>query len=295
MNLDDDYQYILALATYGSLSAAAKQLNVTHTTVARRIQAFETRYSVRLFERVSKGFQLTQVGHSILPDIEHLKSLQLHIERRLVGHDQSLTGEINLALTPELANDYVVPILPAFYKQFPNLQLNLMMSTHHKDLYAREADIALRFTPEPTQANLIGKRLFASNWGVYASEQYWQHNKNITTQKLLLWHLESDKNWYKDVFAKTQVIAKFDNLAALINAVKAGVGIAKLPCGLVDQPHLSSIRRIDISLAPSIWSLWLLYHFDLKNTAKINAVKTFLLEHLKPLETRFSGQTSQYF
>ena len=293
MNLDDDYQYIPALATHGSLSAAAKQLNVTHTTVARRIQVFETRFNVSLFERVPKGYQLTKIGREVLPDIESLKSLQGHIERRLDGQNQSLQGEVNIALTPELAHDYLLPLLDKFYQRFPHIQLNLMMGTSQKNLNAREADIALRFTNEPTQADLVGKKLFTSNWGVYASESYLGQSKEV--DNLLLWQLEFNKNWYQKHFGKTQVIARFDNLAALISATEQGLGIAKLPCGLADQPKYRNLRRLNITSPPSIWNLWLLYHYDLKESAKIMAIKSFLIEHFSQFERRFAGETSRYF
>ncbi len=293
MNLDDDYQYILALATHGSLSAAAKQLNVTHTTVARRIQAFEARFNATLFERVPKGYQLTQIGRSVLPDIENLKSLQGHIERRLDGQNQSLQGEVSIALTPELGHDYLLPLLDEFYQCFPHIQLNLMMGTSQKNLNAREADIALRFTPEPTQSDLVGKKLFASNWGFYASESYLKQSREV--DNLLLWQLEFDKDWYQDHFDKTQIIARFDNLAALISAADQGLGIAKLPCGLADQSKYRNLRRLNITSPPSIWSLWLLYHYDLKEAAKIMAIKSFLIEHFSQYERRFSGETSRYY
>lgn len=73
MGIEDDYHYILALSETGSLSAASRRLNVNHTTVARRIQAFEERFKIKLFERVPKGYQLTLAGIDILPDISLLR------------------------------------------------------------------------------------------------------------------------------------------------------------------------------------------------------------------------------
>jgi DNA-binding transcriptional LysR family regulator len=190
MNIENDYQYIVALSESGSFSAAARQLNVNHTTVARRIQAFEQRFKVKLFERVPKGYQLTSAGLDILPDISLLREQQLNIERKLAGQDNLLSGEVNLTLTPELANDFVVPALDKFNRRYPNIQLNLIIGSHHKDLYAREADIALRFTESPKQGDLIGKKLFQSQWGVYASSTYLA--KMPATHRLLLWQLEFD-------------------------------------------------------------------------------------------------------
>lgn len=293
MSMEDDYQYILALSDTGSLSAAARRLNVNHTTVARRIQAFEERFKVKLFERIPKGYQLTSAGASVLPDIKLLREQQLNVERKLAGQDKHLSGEVNLALTPEMANGFVVPALNAFNLRYPNIQLNLAMGSHHKNLYAREADIALRFTPAPTQGDLIGKKLFPSDWGVYASAAYFEQQPR--THRLLLWQLEFDPDWHLNHFPSAKVVAKFDQLGPLITATKNGLGIAKLPCGLVDNDHSSSLYRIDLPLKPSIWSLWLLYHSDLKSAARVSVVKEFLIEHLAKYADTFAGQSSVFW
>ncbi|WP_261593363.1 LysR family transcriptional regulator [Pseudoalteromonas holothuriae] len=291
--MEDDYQYILALSDTGSLSAAARRLNVNHTTVARRIQAFEERFKVKLFERIPKGYQLTAAGMSVLPDINSLKEQQLNIERKLAGRDKQLSGEVNLALTPELANNFVVPALNKFNLQYPNIQINLLMGSQHKDLYAREADIALRFTPAPTQGDLVGQMLFPSHWGVYASATYLQQLPQ--EHRLLLWQLEFDPNWHSNYFPSSKVVAKFDQLGPLFTAVRSGLGLAKLPCGLVDNDNSPPLYRLDVPLKPSTWNLWLLYHSDLKSAAKVSAVKVFLIEHLKGYADVFSGQRSHYW
>ncbi|GHF94200.1 LysR family transcriptional regulator [Thalassotalea marina] len=293
MSIEDDFQYILALSETGSLSGASRRLNVNHTTVARRIQAFEQKFNVRLFERVPKGYQLTSIGHSILPDIAQLREQQLNIERKLVGQDQLLSGEVNLTLTPELANDYVVPALTEFNRRYPNIQLNLIIGSNHKDLYAREADIALRFTPAPSQGDLIGKKLFPSQWGIYASEQYL--TQEVNNHRILLWQLEADPLWYQTHFDNAQPIAKFDQLGPLVTATKNGLGIAKLPCGLVEAQKNNGLFRLNLPVVPSIWSLWLLYHSDLKTTAKVKVAKDFLIEHLSAFSPQFSGENSRYW
>lgn len=291
--MDDDYQYILALYLTGSLSGAARQLNVNHTTVARRIQAFEKRFNVRLFERVPKGYQLTKTGKAVLPDIALLKEQQINIERKLFGQDKLLSGEVNITLTPELANQFLVPALNEFNCRYPNIQINLLIGSHHKDLYAREADIALRFTPSPKQGDLIGKKLFRSEWGIYASDSYLK--KSHSEQQILLWDLEFEPDWYLTHFKSHRIVAKFDQLGPLITAVNNGLGVAKLPCGLVDSIKSSNLYRLDLPVTPSIWSLWLLYHSDLKTAAKVTVTKDFIFEHLSQYSHFFSGENSRYW
>lgn len=221
--MDDDYQYIVALYQSDTLSGAAKQLKVNHTTVARRIQAFEKRFKVRLFERVPKGYQLTETGKAVLPDIARLKEQQRNIERKLFGQDQLLSGEVNIALTPELANDFVVPALNEFNALYPNIQTNLLIGSMHKDLHAREADIALRFTPSPSQHDLIGRKLFASNWGVYASDDYLSTSR--AQHRVLSWELEFEADWHNKYLPSSNVIARFDQLGPLVTATKMAWGL----------------------------------------------------------------------
>jgi len=292
MRADNDYQYILSLSETGSMSAAARRLNVNHTTVARRIHSFEERFNVRLFERVAKGYRLTDVGRSVLADIQMLNEHQLNLERKLVGQDQQLAGDVTLALTPEVAEHYVVPELSLFQEYYPHIQLNLVMGSVHKNLHGREADIALRFTPAPTQPDLVGRCLFRSNWGIYASKSYLSEDRSV--HRILEWALESDAQWYQAHFSSFRKVMKFDQLGPLVTACEGGLGVAKLPCAFADKGG-RDLYRLDLSVKPSEWQLWLLYHSDLRATAKIAAVKDYLLQKLPAYQAYFEGNRSRYW
>ncbi|MFT5033663.1 MAG: DNA-binding transcriptional LysR family regulator, partial [Bacteroidia bacterium] len=70
-NLDwNDIQFCLAVVSEGSVTAAARALDVNHTTVSRRISALEKKLDVRLFDRSTAGWLITPVGESILASAE---------------------------------------------------------------------------------------------------------------------------------------------------------------------------------------------------------------------------------
>lgn len=110
MNLDDDYQYILTLATHGSLSAAAKQLNVTHTTFARRIQVFETRFNVSLFERVPKGIRKREAGENN----QHIPIIAMTANAMSGDKEKCLDAGMDEYISKPLIKDDLIGLLGRF-------------------------------------------------------------------------------------------------------------------------------------------------------------------------------------
>ncbi len=89
----DDLRYFLAVAKTGSLSGAARRLGVNHSTVFRRIGAFETQLGVRLFERLPSGYLLTQAG-------EAMQEGALRVEKEIASLSRKVTGQdLRLRLT----------------------------------------------------------------------------------------------------------------------------------------------------------------------------------------------------
>ena len=88
----DDLRYVLAVANAGSLAGAARSLGVNHTTVLRRIGAFEKRLGLRLFERLPTGYVLTAGGEELIAEARHIEDRVTNLERKLAGRDLRLSG-----------------------------------------------------------------------------------------------------------------------------------------------------------------------------------------------------------
>lgn len=76
----DDLRYVLAVANAGSLAGAARSLGVNHTTVLRRIIAFEKGLGLRLFERLPTGYVLTAGGEELIAEARHIEDRVTNLE-----------------------------------------------------------------------------------------------------------------------------------------------------------------------------------------------------------------------
>jgi DNA-binding transcriptional LysR family regulator len=105
----DDLRYFLAVARKGSIRAAAATLAVNHSTVSRRIDAFETRLGVRAFERLPGGYFLTQAGEELIQHAERVEKEMIAAERRVAGRDAKLSGLLRVTLPDSFAQCLLMP------------------------------------------------------------------------------------------------------------------------------------------------------------------------------------------
>jgi len=286
----DDLRFFLALAREGTVSGAGRLLEVKHTTVARRITAFEEQLGSRLFDRTPSGYVLTQVGENLLPHSMNVEELMNSVDREVFGMDYDLNGPLKLASSYDILTNLITPHLHHFTKKYPDIELSVVSSTSLVDLRSREADIALRISPNPPEY-LIGRKIMPLGHGVYASTKYLKTKKN--QGNLILW--ESDKTipqWANDLFPKTKVKMRTSEIMTMVEAVKNHHGYARIPCYVADA--IPSLRRIDIKLKPSNWNMWVLSHPDLKSTARVRACKEFLIDTIEKQRSLIEGTDSKY-
>ena len=147
----DDLRYLLAVATEGSLAGAARVLGVNHTTVLRRVNAFEERLGVRLFERLPAGYTLTAEGAELVEAARLMEDTVASLERRLVGRDRKLVGTVRVTTTDTLAGSILPAILADFRRQHPGIALELATSNLVVSLSKRAADVAIRPAENPPE------------------------------------------------------------------------------------------------------------------------------------------------
>ncbi|HMR76258.1 MAG TPA: LysR family transcriptional regulator, partial [Polyangiaceae bacterium] len=90
----DDLRFILAAARARTLSGAAAEFGVTHTTAGRRIRACEERLGARLFDRQPDGLHATPAGQDLVELAERMESEGLAVESRIMGRDAELRGSL---------------------------------------------------------------------------------------------------------------------------------------------------------------------------------------------------------
>lgn len=277
----DNLRFFLAVARKGSIRAASVSLSVNHTTVARRITAFEKKLGVRLFERFPSGYVLTPTGEEMMISAQHVEDEIVKLDRQVIGRDAEFNGVLRVTMPTALATHLLMPDIAAFTKMYPSINLELIFSNEEFNLRKREADIAIRLTPNPPDY-LVGRQILHPAKGVYASHDYLKsHDHNGKPEELewIGWEEVSSKTqWNKDSrFSLSPVMHQADDLLAQLEAVKASMGIAMLPCFLADT--VSSLERLELlSEVGTCGDLWILTHEDLRATARVRAFVNFMLE-----------------
>jgi DNA-binding transcriptional LysR family regulator len=124
----DDLRYVLAVANAGSLAGAARSLGVNHTTVLRRIGAFEKRLGLRLFERLPTGYVLTAGGEELIAEARHIEDRVTNLERKLAGRDLRLSGVIRVTTTDTLLGSILPEILAEFRAAQPGIGIEIAVT-----------------------------------------------------------------------------------------------------------------------------------------------------------------------
>jgi DNA-binding transcriptional LysR family regulator len=140
----DDVRHFLALARAGSVRAAGLALGVSHSTVARRVEALEARLAARLFDRSRDGWSLTGAGARMVPVAERIERDLAALELGLAGTDERLEGAVALTCSDPFVAGFLLRELAAFCARHPGIALHVDADGRPLDLDRREADIAVR-------------------------------------------------------------------------------------------------------------------------------------------------------
>ncbi|PHS05726.1 MAG: hypothetical protein COA78_15050 [Blastopirellula sp.] len=287
----DDLRIFLAILRGRSVRAASKLLNVSHSTVSRRLQAMEEQIGIKLFVRQPEGFVLTKVGEAMVERAEHIESEFLSLEREVFGRDAMLSGPVRISAPPLLAQHLLMPILAEFTELYPEIEIDMDATFDVADLRRRNADIAIRFQVSPDE-NLISHRLpdFASS--IYATPDYIATHSfsdpNPTARWIVLGGREVLSHWRQDSpHAGCKVQHVVSDMQVHFNAVKASMGFGHLFCFLADEePEL--VRLPDAGSNKTI-TAWAVTHPDLVSTERVRVCVRFLVESLQKQESRICG------
>lgn len=273
----NDIPFVLAVCQTGSLSGAARLLRVNHSTVFRRIEGVEEKLAVRLFERLSHGYVMTAAGEHFYRKALVLEEGVIGIERELGGEDLRLAGSLTVTTTDSLLYR-LTPMFMAFQEKYPDVELQLLSGTLSLDLMKRDADIALRPTPHPPE-HWIGRNLLPIAYTTYAHSDYVKTLADLPPEHHRWIRLVDDLN--KSTMSQITVKQKADEapvtvasaLMGVYDLVRAGLGIAVLPCYLGENcPELIKLEEPDEAFN---MNLWLLAHPDIRRSAKVHAFFEF--------------------
>jgi DNA-binding transcriptional LysR family regulator len=292
-----DLPLILALSRERTLAGAAERLQVDLSTVFRRLNALEGRLRVRLFDRSARGYQLTAAGERAAGAAERVETELLSLDREISGRDQRLSGVLRVTASETLSHAVLPRLFAQFNELHPLIQLVLSIDNRMLDLGRREADVALRVR-RPTDPALFGRRLTGIAWAFYgpregcASLRREGRTFNFARHAVIGWEEPARivaSDWIAVNVPPDRITYRSNSLVNQLMAIRAGLGVALLPCYLADPDD--AVRRISGVLPDLASELWIVTHQDLKNTARIRAFLSVIGDAIVAQRRGFEGLT----
>ena len=246
-----DLPLILALSREKTLAGAAERLDVDLSTVFRRLNTLEKRLRVRLFDRSPRGYQLTAAGERAAAGAERVETELLALDRDISGRDQQLSGVLRVTASETLSHAVLPRLFAQFHAVHPRIQLVLVhrqprarsrpprggrgaarAPSHRSRLCLAAVSPASpgRFTADCSTAQPAprGRRVqFLTRHSVIG----WEEPARIVAGDWIAANVPSDRIFYRS-----------NSLVNQLMAVRAGLGIALLPCYLADADD--GLRRI---------------------------------------------------
>ena len=268
----DNLKFFLALAETGSLSRASEKLSVDHSTVARRIESLEHELGVRLVERLSRSYRLTAEGERVRDRAKEIETGIADIARLAHNADGSPHRTVRVNGPPTLITRFLAPRLLPLQRERPGLRIELVGEARLISLSRGEADLALRME-RPLEKGVVARRLAVVAYGLYGSRDYLA-TRDADAQNLLgyddsLDHLPQ-QHWLRMLGGDRALALRANDLSTLLTAVRAGLGVAVLPCIMASgQPDLV---QVPTPSPPLTRELWLLFHRDVGRSPDVRAV-----------------------
>jgi DNA-binding transcriptional LysR family regulator len=271
----EDIRHFLGVAQSGTLSAAARSLNVDHATVSRRLASLEVALDVRLVDRLPRSCRLTAIGRRVFGCAVEMEAGAHGIARLAKAAHAPLVGRVTLSAPPVLVTHLLAEHLARFRAEYPDIRLSLSAQGQQVSLSRREADVAVRLA-RPNEAGSVTRKVGTMAFGLYAHRCYahlaapekWQFiafDQSFADMPQQLWLL--------GIAGDRPVACELNHISEHLIAVQAGAGVAGLPCFLGDRDR--DLARIDEDVPPFSRDIWLAVHRDLRKTPAVRAVMDF--------------------
>lgn len=285
----DKLRIFHAVADAGSLTHAGDSLHLSQSAVSRQIRSLEESLNTTLFHRHARGLILTEQGELLFDATSSMIRRLDTAAARIRDSEEEVFGELRVTTTIAFGSLWLAPRLPKLYEQFPDLNIDLMLEERVLDLPMREADVAIRMK-EPSQADLIRKRLMSVQMRLYGSAGYLDSHppleniEDIARHRLICQNTSSAQ-----VGAGARLVQNLltydvrslltvNNYYGVLQGVINNLGIGVLPDYLTqDFPDL-------VRVLPDVESeevpVFLAYPEELRHSKRIAAFRDFVLEEV---------------
>jgi DNA-binding transcriptional LysR family regulator len=276
----------LAVLTEGSLSGAARALDIAQPTVGRHVAALERSLGMPLFTRSQTGLLPLEAALALRPYAEAMSSAVAALERAAASQGAGVRGVVRITASEVIGVEVLPPIIARLREEHPSLQIELVLSNRMQDLLQREADIAVRMT-RPRQELLIARRIGHVDVALYATSQYLErHGTPATAADLQRHTLIGFDQPTAFIRAASKSIAlsreafslRADSDLAQLALIRsgAGIGFCQVPIGRREGLVRVLAKQYSLPL-----DTWIAMHEDLRNSPRCRVTFDALVEGLR--------------
>ena len=286
----DKLRIFHAVASAGSFTHAGQMLTLSQSAVSRQISALEEEITTPLFQRHARGLTLTDEGEMLYAAVSDVLNRLAQAEEALKNVREAPRGALKITSSHGIGTYWLVPRMDDFLKEYPEVEVHLVMEDRELDLAQREADIAIRMRA-PVQADLIQRKLFTVHYHMYATKEYLEARGTPKTLDDIADHTIiaygetaapeiREINWLLEqtrrrLGGKGRTV-RINNVTGILCATESGLGIAAVPDYVAaDRPHL--IRVLPDVPGPS-FDVHLVYADALRQSKRVAAFRDFLVK-----------------
>jgi len=285
----DKLRIFHAVADAGSLTHAGDTLHLSQSAVSRQIRALEESLNTTLFHRHARGLILTEQGELLFDATKSMSKRLDAASARIRDSEEEVFGDLRVTTTIGFGSLWLAPRLSKLYEKYPDLRIDLMLEERVLDLPMREADVAIRMK-EPSQADLIRKRLMGVHMRLYASPEYLESSGAIETLEDLQSHrLICQAPTSFQVAAGAQLVQTLtsgglqsmltvNNYYGVLQAIRHNLGVGVLPDYLTED--FPDLVRVLPELESSEVPVYLAYPEELRHSQRIHAFRDFVQDEI---------------
>jgi DNA-binding transcriptional LysR family regulator len=235
----------IAVADSAGFSSAGRELGISKSAVSKRITQLEDQLGARLFHRTTRKLSLTEAGERFYEYAAQANRSAQQAEDAVHELQGEPRGVLKVQLPMTLGQMHITPLIPEFLKQYPHLQIDLIMDDRHINLIEQGYDLAVR-AGDMEDSNLIARILSPLHSVVCVSPDYLQtfyqqhqqaldHPTQLEKANCLTYSYSSNADvWQFDLGEQNYKVKvkgnyRVNNSASLKQGLIAGMGVARLP------------------------------------------------------------------
>jgi DNA-binding transcriptional LysR family regulator len=287
----DDLKIVLAVSRSGTMSGAAKLLNVQHSTVSRRVKALERQIGTNLVRRNKGSYKLTRAGLKIRNAAIRVEKEIASVDGTLLKDDDPLKGVLRVTTINSLASTVLMPMFGAFSRAHPQIELHVMVSSDTANLTNREADVAIRLSNAPPDT-LVGKRVATIASTVYGSAAYLDEleAEKSDPEWLGVSCCGFHEGWTKEASSSEKHAFNSDEALLTVSALREGLGISYLACHIGDAEP--TLRRYCEPESRHDLDMWVLIHPESRTNNRVMTFRDFMVREIQAQQHHLAALSS---